>query len=102
MLEWIELYHVMNCTFAVAAERKTVGHVSSSIFSKVESVFTLMWMFGVTIRNNHLSERKSVKYRSDSTLVIVCDIVEDNSFLVIESDMEVPVLPIEFSTTNLE
>jgi hypothetical protein len=94
--------HVVDCSFAVAPEGETVGHVSSSVFTKIEGVFALVRMFWVAVRDDHLSQGQSVKHWSDSSLVIICDVVEDNSLLVVEADVNIPVLPVKGASIDLE
>ena len=62
----------------------------------------LVRVFWVSVRNHHLGQRQSVENRSNVALVIVGDVVEDDSFLVIESNMNIPVLPVNDSSIDLE
>lgn len=62
----------------------------------------LMWVFWVSVWNHHLRERQSVKNRPNIAFIIVCDVVEDDSLLVIESNVNVPILPTNDSSVHLE
>ena len=61
-----------------------------------------MGMFGVAVGNNHLGKRKTVENWSHNTLISISDVVEDNSLLVIESYVNLPVLPVDGPTLDLE
>lgn len=41
---------------AVTSKRERVGHISSSIFAKVESVLAVVWMIRVPIRDDHFGK----------------------------------------------
>jgi len=94
--------HVMDSTLAITTQRQAVGHISSTILAKIESMFSLMRVLGIAVRNHHLRQRQSVENRPDIALVVVCDVVEHNPFLVVESNVEVPVLPINDSSVDFE
>lgn len=51
-----DLLHVVDCPFAITAQRQAVGHVPSTIFSQIKSVFPLMRVFRVSVRNHHLRQ----------------------------------------------
>jgi hypothetical protein len=94
--------HIMDRSFAVTTQFETVGHVSGTIFTKVKGVLSMMGMFRVAVGYYHLCQRETIEHRSHRTLVIVGDVVEDDALSVIESDMEIPVLPADMSTIDLE
>ena len=94
--------HIMNGPLAITSKGEAIGHVSSTILSKVESMLPLVRMFRVSVRHHHLRQRKSVENRPNSSLVIVCDIVEHNSLLVVEPNMNFPVLPVNHSSFHLK
>lgn len=50
------LLHVVNGSFAIASQGKTVGHISSTILAQIESMLPLMGMFRIAIWYNHLRE----------------------------------------------
>ena len=49
--------HVVDRAFAITSKRKAVRHVTASVFSKVECVFPLMWMFGIAVWDYHFRQR---------------------------------------------
>ena len=49
--------HIVNRSFAITTQGKTVGHISSTIFAQVESMLPLMRMFRISIWHNHLRQR---------------------------------------------
>lgn len=61
-----------------------------------------MRVLRVSVWDNHLSKRKSVEDWSHNTLVGICDVVENNSLLVVETNMNLPVLPINSPSLDLE
>jgi hypothetical protein len=94
--------HIVDSTLAITTKRQAVGHVSSTILTKIERMLSLMRMLWVSVRNNHFCKRQSVEYRSDSSLIIICDVVQHNSFLVVESNMNIPILPRDNPSLDLE
>jgi len=93
-----EFLHVMNCTLAITTKSQAIGHISSSVFSKIERMLPLMRMFWISIRYHHFRKRQSIEYGAFGSLVIISDVVEHNALLVVESDMNLPVLPVYHPT----
>jgi len=75
-------------TFTVATKSKGIGHESRSIFPKVEGVFPSMWEFRTAIGNNHLGYRQSPEQGANVAVIIVRNVVQDNTFPIIEADVE--------------
>ena len=94
--------HVVYGSLAIATKRQTVCHISTAVLAQIERMFTLMWVFGVSIRNNHLCQREAVKDRSNSAIVVEGYIVQNDSFSVVESHMDIPLLPVDNAAVNLE
>lgn len=67
-------------------------------------MLALMGMLRIPIRHDHLSQAQPVKDRSMPSLdaVIYGDVVENDTFTVVEADVQVPVLPVEFATSKGE
>ena len=94
--------HVVDCTFAVAAEGEAVGHVSSAVFAKVEGVFAVMRVFGIAVGDDHFCEGESVEDAAFGAFVVVGDVVEDDAFAVVETDVDFPFLPVDNTAVDFE
>lgn len=53
--------HVVNGTLAVTSQRQAVGHVTSTVFTKVKGMLPLVRVLGVSIWDNHLRKRESIE-----------------------------------------
>lgn len=96
------LLHVVNCSFAITSKRQAVSHIPSTVFAKIKGVLSLMRMLWIAVRNHHLCQGQSVKDRSLSPLVVVRDVIENDALLVVESDMNFELLPLNDSALNLK
>lgn len=94
--------HVVDGTLAIAAQGQTVGHVATAVLAQIESVLALMRVFRVTVWNHHLRQRKTVHNRTNGTLVIEGDIVQDNTFAIVEPHVNIPFLPVNHSSVHIE
>lgn len=65
-------------------------------------MLSLMWVFGISIGNHHFRQRQPIEYRPNSSLIIISDIVQHNPLLIIESHMNVPVLPADGPALDLK
>lgn len=65
-------------------------------------MLALMRMLRIPIRHDHLRQAQPVENRSMPGLdaVIDGDIIENNAFAVVEADVQVPILPVEFTATE--
>ena len=45
---------------------------------------------------------QSVENRPNISVIVVCDVVEHNSFLIVESNMNVPLLPVNDPSIDFE
>src|SRR5271156_4818471 len=85
-LIWISIAQVEGsieityCSLTITSERQRIGHKSSTIFSQVEGMFASMREFGTSIRNNHLSNRQTPEQGTNIAMIIIGDIVQDNTF----------------------
>ena len=66
--------HIMNGALAIAPKAERVGHVATTVFSQIKRVFPLMWVFRVSVWDDHLGKRQSPKGVSLGALVIECDV----------------------------
>lgn len=94
--------HIVNSSLAVAAQSKTIGHIAASIFAKVKGMLPLMRVLGIAVGYDHFSHRKSVEDSSLISFVVVCDIVENDTFPVVEANVDLPVLPLNDPTIHFE
>ena len=94
--------HVVDLSLTVTAERQTVRHVSSTVFTQIKGMLALMRVFWVAVWDNHLGQRQTVEYWTDIALVVECDVAEYKSLAVVEADVDRPVLPCQYSTVDLE
>jgi hypothetical protein len=92
----------MNSALAITSQGKTISHVPSTILSKIKGVLPLVRMLRISVRYHHLGQRKSVENRSNSSLIVVCDIVEHDALLIVEPYMYFPILPINNPSFHLE
>src|SRR5579862_6770164 len=92
----------MNSSFAITAQRQAVRHIASAVFTQVKSMFSVMRVLRIAIRDNHLSQTKPIEYWTNISLVVVSNIVQYDSLSVIEPNMEAPVLPSNGSTIDFE
>jgi hypothetical protein len=93
---------VVDDSFAVATESQRVGHISCTVFAKIKSVLALMGMLRRAIWNDHLREGQSVEDRSLNTLVCESNVVQNDTLLVVEANVELEVLPRQDTTVHGE
>lgn len=94
--------HVVNGALAITTQRQTVGHVSTAILAQIKSMLSLVRVVRVSIWNHHLSHGQTIKDRSDISLVIKSNVVEHDTFTVVEAHMNVPVLPLDLAPLDRE
>ena len=94
--------HVVDRALAVAAQCEGVGHVAAAVLAQIESVFALVRAFGVAVGDDHFGERHAPECGSDFAAVVVCDIRQNNTFSVVEADVDGPVLPLEGAAVDAE
>lgn len=92
----------MNSSLAITSKRQAIGHIPTTILSQIKRMFSLMRMLRIPIRNHHLRKRQPIKDRSHISLIIECYIIQNNTLLIIEPHMEIPVLPIDNAVINLK
>ncbi|KAH3670887.1 hypothetical protein OGAPHI_000598 [Ogataea philodendri] len=93
---------VVDHTFTVAAKSQWVGHVTGTIFTDIQSVLSLVREVWTSVRNNHLGERHSVENRSHVAMVVVRNVRQDNTFSVVETNVELEVGPFHHVSGHLE
>jgi len=79
---------VTYCTFAVATKSERIGHESGTIFPKVEGMLPSMWEFRAAVGNNHLGYGQSPEQRANIAVIVVRNVVQDNTFPIIEANVE--------------
>ena len=87
--------HVMDCALAVTSQGETVGHVATAVFTQVEGVFAVVWVFRVTVGDDHLGEGEAVEDAPFGALIVVGNVIEDDAFPVVEADVNLPILPFD-------
>jgi hypothetical protein len=92
----------VNGTLAITAKGQTVGHVTTTIFTKIKGMLSLVRVLRVSIRNYHLCQRETPENWSNIALVIECDVVQDNTFTVVETNVDAPILPLDSPSLDLE
>src|SRR5262245_56438929 len=80
--------HVVDRTFAIAAQAKGIGHVTTAVLPQIEGMFTLMRMLWIAVRNNHFSEGNAPEDGTFDTFVVECDVGEHDAFAVVEADVD--------------
>ena len=65
-------------------------------------MLALVRVLGVTVWDYHFSKRKSVKDIPDVALVVVGDVVQDNTLAIVEAHMDAPVLPFDRPSLDAE
>ena len=93
---------VLDASLAVAAQRQAVGHVSGTVLAEIERMLSLMGELGVSVGDHHLGKGQAVEDVAWCALLNVLDVVEHDTFTVIEADVEPPVLPLNLPTLELE
>ena len=86
----IEIFDV---TDTVAPELEAVGTHTHSIFADVKCIFADLRRARISIGNDHLGERGTVKNGPRSSMVGVTHVMEGESLARIKADHERPVLP---------
>lgn len=94
--------HVVDGALAVAAEGKTVGHVATAVLSQVESVLALMRVLRISVGDDHLCERETVEHGADISIVIEGNVVQDDTLTVVETNVDVPLLPVDSTSVDTE
>ena len=62
-------------------------------------MFTVVWVLGVSVGDDHFCQRQAVEDRPDFILgfVKVGYVVENDALAVVEADMDGPVLPLDYA-----
>ena len=94
--------HIVDRPLTIAPKSKAIGHVTTSVLAQIKSVFPVMRMLRVAVWYHHLRQRKSVEDASLVAFVIVGDVVQHDALAVIETDVNLPVLPFNDSSIDLE
>ena len=94
--------HVMDGTLAVAAKGKTVSHVSAAVLAEIKGMLPVMRMLRIPVWDHHLCQRETIEDTSLIALVVVRDVIQDDSFPIIESYVNLPVLPTDGSSIHVE
>ncbi|KAH3677830.1 hypothetical protein OGATHE_000484 [Ogataea polymorpha] len=79
-----------------------VRHVAGTILANVQSVFSLVRKLWRAVRNNHLGQGDSVEDRSHIAVVVVRHVRQNNTFSVVETDVEFEVGPFHDIARHLE
>ncbi|CAB4892011.1 unannotated protein [freshwater metagenome] len=93
---------VPDLTEAVAAELERGGHEAQAPLADVECGAPIVILGVVTIRNDHLRERHSVRDGSHVPVVVVGDRVQRHALAVVEPHAQRPVLPRQLVAVQLE
>jgi hypothetical protein len=93
---------IVNSTKAVATKGQRVGAQTETIFTDIEGVLSEVRSAGFGVRDNHLGKGHTIEKGSAFISVLVVDIVEDQTFAVVEGDTKVPFLPVDFIAIHLE
>jgi hypothetical protein len=94
--------HVVNGSLAVTAQRQAVGHVSTTVFTQIEGVLALMRVLRVAVRHDHLGQRQAVHDGPDGAFVVEGNVVQHDALPVVESDVDVPLLPVDHPSIHFE
>lgn len=81
---------VTDSTFAITSKSKRICHESCTILTEIESVFSSMWEIRTSVRDDHLSDRQTPEQWSDIAVIVVCDVIQDNTLTVVETDVKLP------------
>jgi len=82
-------------TSAVAAATQRVRVVADTFLTDIERVLAEMWRERSSVGHNHLRQRESMEDGTQTTLVVPANVVQHDSFARIETDAELPVIPID-------
>lgn len=86
--------HVVDGALAVTSQRQTVGHVATTVLTQVEGMLALVRMLRITVRDHHFCQRETVEDRTDVSLVIESDVVQNDTLAVVEANVDAPLLPL--------
>lgn len=92
----------MDSTLAIASQAEAVCHVTTTILTEIKSMLSLMRVLRVAIWHHHLGQRHSPENWPFRALVIECDVVENNAFAVVETNVNLPVDPLHDVSIDLE
>ena len=96
-LDWFTLLivdppvKVLDDAETVAAESEIVGSCAGAAFAEIVGGFAMVWRPGVAVGDRHLSESEAIEDGAS----VIADISKNGSFTVIESQSELPLLPID-------
>jgi hypothetical protein len=90
---------IVDRALAVATQSETVGEITGTVFTEIESVLALMGVLRVSVWDNHLGKGHSVEDGANVALVVEGNVVQDNTFSVVEANVELPVLPLNLAAS---
>lgn len=59
-------------------------------------------MLRVAVWNYHFNQGETIEDGTLVSLIVECDVIEHNAFLVVEANMNFPVLPLNDTSIDLE
>jgi hypothetical protein len=114
---------VLDGSLAITTHAERVGHVTRAVLAQVKGVFAVVRVVGVAVWHDHLGERdapehlfvmsdmvsyrlmwthRGLTYRPHIATIVERNVRQDDPFPVVESDMEVPALPVDSTAIQLE
>lgn len=94
--------HVVDSTLAVTAEGQAVGQVTTTVLAQIEGMLALVRVLRAAVGNNHLSKRETVHDGANLALIIEAKVAEDETFSVVETNVHLPVLPVDVTALETE
>lgn len=69
---------------------------------KIVSFHNVHILVRYSLRHNHLNKREAIKYGSKGPLIHVSNVIQNNTFAIVEPDVKLPILPFELTAIELE
>jgi hypothetical protein len=82
-------------TSAITTTAQCVRVVADTFLTDVKSVLAEVRRERGSVGHNHFSERETVENRTQTTFIVPANVVEHNTFTRIETNTELPVVPVD-------
>ena len=84
---------VVDVPQAVAAQVKAAGTLSKAVVNGIKGTLACVGHAGVAVGHNDLRDRQAMQDGANTAAVVVRQVVEHESLLEVEANVEVPLLP---------
>jgi hypothetical protein len=91
---------VINGPKAITTQFKRIRTEPKTILAYIKCLFTTVRELRISIGNNHFRKRDSIKERALLCSVLIANVVDHEPFSIIHRDTHVPLLPVDFMTSD--